>query len=61
MKREPLAAAQMRQVRVFFNVLMNNRFLYSSYDCENSPMEVSRGFAQSLLINVDIHGVVGGL
>lgn len=61
MKREPVATAQTRQVRVVANTLTKGGFLPSSLDCADSRRQGNRGFAQSPLINVDGHGVIGGL
>jgi hypothetical protein len=61
MKRELVAATQMRQVRDLHNVLINNDIFYLSLDCVNSRRMNCREFAQSSLNNVEIHDVIGGL
>jgi len=61
MKREPVAMAQTRQVRVWANVLTKDAFLPSLFDCVVTRKNEIRRIAQSALINVDSHGVVGGL
>jgi hypothetical protein len=61
MMREPAATTQSRQVRVASNILTMDDFMTSLFGCVNSRSEANRGFAQSLLINVDGHGVIGGL
>jgi hypothetical protein len=61
MKREPVAAAQARQVRVSANILTKEDFLPSSFVCVNSRRQENRGIAQSALFNVESHGVVSGL
>jgi hypothetical protein len=61
MKREPVVTTQTRQVRVVANVLTKDDFMSSLFDCVDSWRQESRGFAQSSLINVDDHGVIGGL
>ena len=60
-RREPVATTKTRQVRVVAKMLMKEDFLPSSFECVTSRMQVIRGIAQSTLINVDSHGVVGGL
>lgn len=60
MNREPVATTQTRQVRVVANILMKEDFLPPSFDCVDSRRQENRGFAQSPLINVDGHGVIGG-
>jgi hypothetical protein len=60
MKREPVATTQTRQVRVVANILAKEVFLPSLFACVDSRRQENRGFAQSLLFNVDSHGVVGG-
>lgn len=61
MKREPVAKIKTQQVRVADNILTNKDFLYSSFDCVDFRRQENWGFAQSSLINVVIHDVVGGL
>lgn len=61
MMREPIATTQTRQVRVVPNILTKNDFIPSLFDCVYSLKQANRGFAQSSLINVDGHGVIGGL
>ena len=61
MMREPVATTQTRQVRVVINLLTKDDILSSSFDCVDSLRQENRGFAQSSLINVDGHGVIGGL
>lgn len=61
MKREPVATAQTRQVRVAPNILTRKDFLTSLFDCADSRGQEIRGFAQSAPNNVDSHGVIGGL
>ena len=61
MKRELVAIAQTRQVRVVANILTKDDFLPSSFGCVDSRRLENRGFAQSALFNVKSHGVVGGL
>jgi len=61
MKREPAAMTQTRQVRVVANILTNKDFSISSFDCVSARTQGIREFAQSLLINVENHDVVGGL
>lgn len=58
--RETLASTESREVRVAYNILTNKGFLYSLFDCVTFRIQESRGFAQSTLINVVIHGVIGG-
>ena len=60
MKREPVAMAQTRQVRVVANILTKDDFLPSSFVCVISRGQENLGFAQSSLFNVESHGVVGG-
>ncbi len=61
MKREPVATSQKRQVRVVVNILTKDDILPSLFGCVDSWMQENRGFAQSSLIYVDGHGVIGGL
>ena len=61
MKREPVAMAKMRQVRVVDKILTKDDFLPLLFDCVFTRKNEIRGIAQSALINVDSHGVVGGL
>lgn len=61
MKREPVATTQTRQVRVVANILTKDDFLLSSFVCMDSRPQENRGFAQSVLFNVESHDVVGGL
>ena len=61
MNREPEATTETRLVRVLCNILINNDFMYLSPDCANSLMTQIREFVQSLLINVENHGVVSEL
>jgi len=61
MTREPEATTKTRQVRALANILTNKDFLYSSFDCVSSRMQVNREFAQSSLSNVANHDVIGGL
>ena len=61
MKREPVATTQTRQVRVVANILTNDDFLPSSFDCVDSRRQENRGFAQSAFFNVESHDVVSGL
>jgi hypothetical protein len=61
MKREPVATSQMRQVRVVANVLTKYDILSSLFGCVGSWMQENQEFAQSSLINVVGHGVIGGL
>ena len=61
MKREPVATTQAWQVRAVANILTKDDFLPSSFDCVDSRRQENRGFAQSAFINVERHGVVGGL
>lgn len=61
MMREPVATTQTRQVRVVANILMEDDFLPSSFECVDSRKQENRGFAQSALFNVESHGVVSEL
>jgi hypothetical protein len=61
MMREPVAVTQSRQVRVVANTLTKYGFLSSSFDCVDSRRQGNRGFAQSVLFNVDSHSVVSVL
>ena len=61
MMREPVAAAQTRQVRAAANILTKNDFLPSSFVCADSRKQENRWFAQSTLFNVVSHGVVSVL
>lgn len=61
MKREPVATTQTQQVRVVANILTNKDFSISSFDCVIARTHEIREFAQSLLINVENHDVVGRL
>ena len=61
MMREPVATSPTRQVRVVANILTKDDILSSSLGCVGSWMKENRGFAQSSLINVVGHGVIGGL
>ena len=61
MKREPVATTQTRQVRVVANILTKDNFLPSSFVCMDFRPQGNRGFAQSVLFNVENYGVVGGL
>lgn len=60
-RREPEATTKTRQVRVLANILTNKDFSISSFDCVTSRTQENREFAQSSLINVANHDVVGGL
>ena len=60
MKRERIAMTKARQVRVVANILMKDDFLPSSFDCVNFRRKENRGFAQSLLSDVESHDVVSG-
>jgi flagellar biosynthesis component FlhA len=61
MMREPVATTKMRQVRVVANILTKDDLLPLLLNCASTRTQVNRGFAQSTLINVVSHGVVGGL
>ena len=61
MMREPVATTQTRQVRVVANILTEEDFLPSSFDCSDSLLHENRGFAQSPLFTVASHDVVSGL
>ena len=61
MIREPVATTKTRQVRVVANILTKVDLLPLLLNCVDSWRQVSQEFAQSALINVDTHGVVGGL
>ena len=61
MKREPVATTQTRKVRVVAKILTKVELLPLSFDCADTWKQLIRGFAQSALINVDTHDVVGGL
>ena len=61
MIREPVATTKTRQVRVVAKILTKDDLLLLSLNCEDTRRQVIRGFAQSTLINVDTHDVVGGL
>ena len=61
MKRERIAMTKARQVRVVANILTKDDFLPSSFDCVNFRRKENRGFAQSLLSDVESHDVVSGL
>ena len=61
MMRELIAMTQVGQVRVWTNMLTREDFLPSSFGCVSTQAQKSRGFAQSALINIDSHDVVGGL
>jgi hypothetical protein len=61
MMREPVATTQTRHVRVVPKILTKDDFMPWSFGCVSSRRQESSGFAQSSLINVDGHGVIGGL
>ena len=61
MKREPVVTTEACQVRAVATILTEGDFLPSLFDCVDSRRQENRGFAQSTLINVDRHDVVGGL
>lgn len=61
MMREPVATTQTRQVRVVANILTEDDFLPSSFDCMDSLLHENREFAQSALFTVESHDVVSGL
>jgi hypothetical protein len=61
MMREPVATTKTRQVRVVVKILTKVELLPLSLDCADTWRQLIRGFAQSALINVDTHGVVGEL
>ena len=61
MKRERIAMTKAQQIRVVANILMKDDFLPSSFDCVNFRRKENRGFAQSLLSDVESHDVVSGL
>jgi len=60
MMRELAATSQTRQVRGAAKILTKEDYLPSSFGCAVSRKQENRRFAQSLLINVDGHGVIGG-
>ena len=59
-KREPVAMTQTRQVRDAANTLTMKDLFSLPIKCVDTRTQVIRGFAQSVLINVDSHGVVSG-
>ena len=61
MMRELVVMTQTRQVRVVGNILTEEGIPPPLLNCANSQKQEGRGFAQSLLFNVDSHGVVSGL
>ena len=48
-------------IRVMSNTLANISFLYLLSDCAILKLKENCGFAQSSLINVENHGVIGGM
>ena len=59
MMREPVATRKTRQVRVAAKILTKVELLPLSLNCADTWRQLIRRFAQSVLINVDTHGVVG--
>lgn len=60
MMREPVATTKTWQVRAVANILTEDDFLLSSFECVDSRRQENRGFAQSALFNVESHSVVSG-
>ena len=60
-KREPLATAQLWQVRVFAKYLTKQDLLASSFECADHRMQFLREFAQSSFFNAKKHSVANEL